>query len=179
MALDHMRLEDLSDREFLLIVAEVAEDGDGWADSQEIADRLDLSKRRLASSRLSWLARWGAVERQHAQDAAGNIRYHRDGKVMHTQHWRLTAVGWQVASGELRKGLESQLDARRRRADAGPHPLGGAPVVELHGPQAGPARVATGDHAAAMIWTPLYGEVRRTWLERILRRLRKGLRHER
>jgi hypothetical protein len=109
VALDSLRLEDLSDREFLLIVTDVADEHDGWADSQEVANRLGLSKRRLASSRLSWLARWGAVEREHQRDEAGNIRYHRNGKPMHTQRWRLTTVGWALASGQMRKGLESQL----------------------------------------------------------------------
>lgn len=110
MALEHLRLEDFSDREFLLIVADITEAHDGWADSQEIADRLDLTKRRFASSRLSWLARWGAVEREHARDEGGNLRWHRDGKPMHTQRWRLTTTGWAIASGSLRKGTETALE---------------------------------------------------------------------
>lgn len=116
MARDSLRLEDLSDREFLLIVNDVIRDvGEGWADSQEIADRLDLATRRLASARLSWLARWGAVEREHRRDEHGAIRYHRNGKPMVTQRWRLTTVGEQLATGRMRKGTQTVLD----RADDG------------------------------------------------------------
>jgi hypothetical protein len=109
---DHLRLEDLSDREFLLIVADVA-DGDGWADSQEVATRLDLTERRIASTRLSWLARWGAVEREHERDESGNMRYRRNGKPFYTQRWRLTDVGLDLATGRLRRSQQKALaDAR-------------------------------------------------------------------
>ena len=108
----HLTLLDLSDREFLLVLMDCMED-DGWADSQQIADKLDLSTRRLASSRLSWLARWGIVEREHARDDTGNLRYHRDGRAMHTQRWRPTAIGSDLATGRLRKAQSSALsDAR-------------------------------------------------------------------
>jgi len=109
---EHLRLEDLSDREILLMIADVA-DGDGFADSLAIATRLDIGgahPRRTVAVRLSWLARWGAVQREHERDEKGNIRYTRDGKVRHTQRWGLTPIGWQVASGELRKGLENALE---------------------------------------------------------------------
>src|SRR3954462_14187160 len=99
MAIDSVRIEDYSDREFLLIVADVAEDEDGWADSEQVAVRMDLSTRRLASSRLSGLRRYGAVEREPVRDEHGNIRYHRNGKPMHTQRWRLTAAGEALAFG--------------------------------------------------------------------------------
>lgn len=106
-----LRLIDLSDREFLLILADLIEEGgEGWVDSADIAIRLDLTERKVASSRLSWLARWGAVEREHRQDDRGNIRYHRNGKVMHTQRWRLTSIGWQLASGDIRKGTRAALE---------------------------------------------------------------------
>jgi predicted transcriptional regulator len=78
MPREHLTLLDLSDREFLLVVMD-ASDGDGWADSQDIANLLDV-ERRNASSRLSWLVRWGVVEREHKRDESGNLRYHRDGK---------------------------------------------------------------------------------------------------
>lgn len=114
MAREHLRLEDLSDREVLLIVADACGSNGDFADSLDIAARLDVGgehPRRTVAVRLSWLARWGAVEREHARDPdTGQLRYHRDGKVMHTQRWRLTASGWAVASGEMRKGLTNQLD---------------------------------------------------------------------
>lgn len=114
MPLDHLRLEDLSDREFLLIVADLIEEsGEGWADSAEIAKRLDLTERRVASSRLSWLRRWGAVEREHERDESGNIRYHRNGKPMHTQRWRLTGIGHDMATGTLRKQQQQALEGAR------------------------------------------------------------------
>jgi hypothetical protein len=112
MPREHLTLLDLSDREFLLVVLDCYED-EGWADSQRVADRLDLSERRHASSRLSWLARWGVVEREHKRDDSGNIRYHRNGKKMQTQRWRLTGIGHDLATGKLRKAQESALAGAR------------------------------------------------------------------
>lgn len=110
MSIDRLTIEDFSDREFLLIVADVAANEDGWADSEQVALRMDLSTRRLASSRLSWLRRYGAVEREHARDESGNIRYHRNGLPMHTQRWRLTPAGEVLAFGKLRKGDQAALE---------------------------------------------------------------------
>lgn len=112
MAREHLRLEDLSDRELLLVIADIAGDG-GYADGLDIAARLDIGgeyPRRTVACRLSWLVRWGALQREYERDEAGNIRYRRDGKVVYTQRWGLTPMGWAVASGELRKGLETQLE---------------------------------------------------------------------
>lgn len=110
MTIDRLRIEDFSDREFLLIVADlIAENGEGWADSEEVAKRMDLTSRRVASSRLSWLRRYDAVEREHVQDEHGNIRYHRNGKAMYTQRWRLTPIGEAIAFGKLRKKDETAL----------------------------------------------------------------------
>jgi hypothetical protein len=143
MSLDRLRIEDFSDREFLLIVADVAAEEDGWADSEQVAQRMDLSTRRLASSRLSWLRRYGAVEREHVRDEAGNIRYHRNGKPMHTQRWRLTTAGQAVAFGKLRKADETALGAAQGRADAAGHALADrAHGRGRYGRQAGFARVA-------------------------------------
>jgi hypothetical protein len=108
---EHLTLLDLSDREFLLVVMD-ASDGDGWSDAQDIANLLDV-ERRNASSRLSWLVRWGVVEREHKRDEHGNIRYHRDGKAMHTQRWRLTPIGADMATGKLRKTQETALSGAK------------------------------------------------------------------
>lgn len=108
MPRESLTIDDFSDREFLLIVVD-AYDADGWADSQEVADRLDLVNRRFASSRLSWLARFGAVEREHRRDATGNLRWRKNGQPMWTQRWRLTAAGEALALGRLRKGDETAL----------------------------------------------------------------------
>jgi hypothetical protein len=107
-ALENLRIESYSDREFLLLIADHAQD-DGWAESLDVARALGFENRRFASARFAWLARYGAVEREHERDEAGNIRYHRNGKMMHTQRWRLTALGQAVAYGRLRKGDETAL----------------------------------------------------------------------
>lgn len=112
MPREHLTLLDLSDREFLLVVMDCA-DEDGWTESQDVANVLDLKSRGSASSRLSWLARWGVVEREHARDEHGQIRYHRDGKAMTTQRWRLTPVGVDMATGKLRKSQENALAGAR------------------------------------------------------------------
>ena len=107
--LERLTILDFSDREFLLVMIDAA-DGEGYATSADIASRLDLKDTRSASSRLSWLVRFGAVEREHARDDTGAIRYHRDGRVMHTQRWRPTELGLAIAQGRLRKGDQSALD---------------------------------------------------------------------
>jgi len=105
---DRLTIDDYSDRELLLIMEDVA-DEDGWASADDVADRLDLSKRAIASSRLSWLKRFGAVEREHERDDSGSLRYHRDGKAMYTQRWRMTKSGRALAHGQLRKKDEAAL----------------------------------------------------------------------
>jgi hypothetical protein len=109
LPLDSLTILDFSDREFLLVLVDVS-DADGWADSEQVANQLDLKGRRLASSRLSWLRRYGAVEREHARDENGSLRYHRDGRVMHTQRWRLTELGESLAYGKLRKADTRALE---------------------------------------------------------------------
>jgi hypothetical protein len=109
MPRETLTLLDLSDREFLLIV-EDAYDADGWADSYEVARRCDLTERRSAAVRLSWLARSGVAEREHARDEGGNLRYHRNGKVMHTQRWRLTDLGHAIAHGSIKAKQQRALD---------------------------------------------------------------------
>lgn len=108
---ESLRIEEFSDREFLLIVGDLAAaDRDGWVDSQEVADALGLAHRRSASSRLSWLRRYGAVEREIARDEHGQIRTHRNGEVVWTQRWCLTKLGEDVANGRLRKSAQTMLD---------------------------------------------------------------------
>jgi len=108
MAREHLTLMDLSDREFLNVVMDVA-DGDGWADSQDVADQLDLNDRRSASSRLSWMRRYEAVEREHERDESGRLLYVGD-KPKYTQRWRLTELGLAMATGKLTKAQESALE---------------------------------------------------------------------
>ena len=109
MALDSLTIDDLSDREFLLVVRDVATD-DGWADSDAIKERLDLAERRIASTRLSWLARWGAVEREYETDEHDRPRVRKSGKFFYTQRWRLTEVGADLIYGALGKRQSEQLN---------------------------------------------------------------------
>jgi hypothetical protein len=108
-----LTLLDLSDRELLLLLRDAA-DGTGFADARDIAARLDLTgdhPHRSVAVRLSWLVRYGAVEREHARDERGNIRYHRNGKAMTTQRWGLTDLGLAMATGKLTKSQEKTLEA--------------------------------------------------------------------
>jgi hypothetical protein len=111
MAIDRLTIEDYSDREFLLIVRDVcAESSDGWTEAEEVAERMGLRHKRLASSRLSWLRRYGAVEKEIERDEAGNIRAARDGKIRYTQRWRLTQLGLSMAVGKLSKTNRAMLE---------------------------------------------------------------------
>lgn len=109
MAIDRLRIEDMSDREFLLVLADCADD-DGWADSQVIADVMDLAERRIASSRLSWLARYGAVEREYETDEHNRPRMRKSGQYFYTQRWRMTERGEALAFGRLRAQTRNSLD---------------------------------------------------------------------
>jgi hypothetical protein len=112
--LESLRLIDLSDREVLLVVADVADD-DGWAYAYDVAERLgvaDAYRRRAGAQRLSWLKRYGAVEREHEADEHGNLMYvagdpHRP---RYGQRWRLTATGEALASGRLRAAQQRAVD---------------------------------------------------------------------
>jgi hypothetical protein len=107
---ESLTILDLSDREFLLIVDEVA-DADGWADSLAIAQALELEHRHSASSRLSWLSRTAELcEREHRRDEHGNLRWHKSGKPMHTQRWKLTELGRAYAYGRLKARQREALD---------------------------------------------------------------------
>lgn len=109
VTVEHLTIDDLSDREFLLVLEDVA-DGDGYAESDVIAAQLNLAKRAIASSRLSWLARWGAVEREAERDEHGNIRTFRDGRTRYTQRWRLTDAGHALAHGALKTRQREALE---------------------------------------------------------------------
>jgi hypothetical protein len=112
MALTSLRLEDYSDREVLLILQDIT-GPDGWADSLEVAERIGLQAehpRRTAASRLSWLQRYGAVEREFARDADGVIRLRRDGRPVYTQRWRLTDRGRTLAAGTLTSRQQESLE---------------------------------------------------------------------
>src|SRR3954471_3203401 len=108
MARLSLTIEDLSDREFLLVVRDLAGD-DGWTDSDAIRERLDLTRRQIASTRLSWLARWGAVEREYETDEHDRPRVRKSGAFFYTQRWRLTEIGEALIYGTLGKRQAEQL----------------------------------------------------------------------
>ena len=112
--LERLRIVDLSDREFLLVMHDLA-DEEGWTDSLAVAQQL-LGKdanRRLAAGRLSWLQRWGVVERQYERDEAGNIRYSAQGLPRWAQRWRLTKEGEAFALGKLTAATERTVGSLR------------------------------------------------------------------
>jgi hypothetical protein len=105
MALDHLRLGDLSDREILLTLMDVA-DHDGYADARDIAMQLAMigdHPHRAVASRLSWLRRYGAVDREEEphkpEDGGPPVR-----------RWRLTQIGEAIATGSLKRAQERALE---------------------------------------------------------------------
>jgi hypothetical protein len=114
MAIERLTIDDMSDREFLLAVHDLRED-DGWTDSEAVRERLNLAERRIASTRLSWLARWGAVEREYRTDEHNRPHLRKNGAFFYTQRWRLTETGAALANGSLRQRQNTELD---RVADA-------------------------------------------------------------
>ena len=109
MPVERLTIDDMSDREFLLAMYDLR-DADGWTDSEQIRERLDLAERRIASTRLSWLQRWGAVEREAERDEYGQLRYTRAGKLRYTQRWQFTEKGAAYAFGQLKAREQQSLD---------------------------------------------------------------------
>lgn len=110
--LTSLTLLDLSDRELLLILRDVA-DGGGWATAVDIAERLGLQgehPHRSVAVRLSWLKRYGAVEREHERHPETGVLLYRGEKPVYTQRWKMTDVGLQMAAGKLTKTQQAALD---------------------------------------------------------------------
>lgn len=102
--LSHLRLGDLSDREILLVLNDVA-DPEGWAEAIDVASQLAMigdHPQRSVSVRLSWLARYGAVEREIVKTRTGGERK--------GQRWRLTPTGAALAMGQLKRAQERALE---------------------------------------------------------------------
>jgi hypothetical protein len=86
MARSHLTLYDYSDRELLLMMLDEADEM-GWVDVHTLAEALVIDHKhpgQCVGTRLSWLRRYGAVER-------------KDG----APEWRLTAMGRALATGGL------------------------------------------------------------------------------
>jgi hypothetical protein len=113
--LSTLKLEDYSDRELLLIIDDLAGE-DGWVFAVDVGERLGMAeehRKRAPATRLSWLVRYGAVEREHLADEYGNLRYIRGdpGRPKYGQRWRLTERGRQIALGKLSAAQERALGA--------------------------------------------------------------------
>ena len=109
----HLTLLDLSDRELLLVLRDVADASTGYALAADIADRLDIGEdgRRSVSVRLSWLSRFGAVEREYRRDSQGRLETTAAGNPVKLQGWKLTDLGFQMATGKLKKTTERSLES--------------------------------------------------------------------
>src|SRR5215471_1778606 len=110
--LEHLRLVDLSDREILLTLVEVA-DEDSFAHAEEIAAKLGMkgdNAKRCVITRLSWLSRYGAVERELLYDELGVPQTTRGGKLKLGQGWKPTEIGYSIANGQLKQNQTKMLE---------------------------------------------------------------------
>lgn len=110
--LTSLKLVDLSDRELLLVLRDVA-DWDGFASAVDVAERLGVRgehPHRSVAVRLSWLKRYGAVEREHERDPHTGALLYRGEKPVYTQRWKMTDTGMAMAVGKLNKSQEATLD---------------------------------------------------------------------
>jgi hypothetical protein len=95
-----LRLENFSDRELLYLLVDMA-DNEGWASAQDIVEMPELraldypEPRRAVALRLSWLTRYGILEREHLRDEDGNFIYIAgdESRPKLGQRWRLTELG--------------------------------------------------------------------------------------
>jgi hypothetical protein len=112
--LEGLTLRDLSDREFLLVIRDAGGVLPTYVTAADIAEHLRLTGDhpiRSVSSRLAWMKRLGAVEREYERDTHGNIRVHAgSGKPITTQGWALSDLGFQMAIGKLTKTQEQSLE---------------------------------------------------------------------
>lgn len=110
----HLRNIDLSDRELLHIMLDVA-DENGYAVSTHIAEQLGIrgaekksgkrSARGIVSARLAWMNRYGFVRRIPPEA----LRLPRTEE----SRWEVTEIGRELAAGRLTKALENSLTSIR------------------------------------------------------------------
>lgn len=98
---DTLRLIDYSDRELLLVVMDEADGADGWASSEGLARRFGVKQIHSVTSRLAWLRRYGAVERDEERALA---------------HWRPTAIGEMLATGDIGAAQQRALEGLKPEA---------------------------------------------------------------
>jgi hypothetical protein len=110
--LEGLRLRDLSDREFLLVIRDAGGVLPLYVTAADISEHLRLTGEhpiRSVSSRLAWMKRIGVVEREYERDRNGNIVEH-NGKPVTLQGWALSTLGFAMAVGKLTKAQEKQFD---------------------------------------------------------------------
>jgi hypothetical protein len=108
-----LTLLDLSDREVLLVMLDCGGAPPMWITAKDVAEKLNLvgdNPSRSVSSRLSWLRRYGAVEREYRRDSNGNIIETAGGKPIYEQGWQLSELGMQIATGKISKTQQASLD---------------------------------------------------------------------
>lgn len=114
-----LTLVDFSDRDLLGLLID-ALDPDGWASSEAISNLPGLKFLReghprpvqCVGSRLGWLWRYGAIEREQMRDEHGTKVYIAGDKSRPklTQRWRLTPLGEAMVKGSLTKAQQAQLE---------------------------------------------------------------------
>lgn len=101
-----LRNIDYTDREMLFVIARVA-DENGIASSLDIANALDIGRNGKLSpagrvaARLSWMRRYGFVERVDPKSV---------NRPTQPSLWIMTAVGAQMIRGQLKKSLIEAID---------------------------------------------------------------------
>jgi hypothetical protein len=106
-----LRNIDYTDRELLHVIESTTSNGDG-ALAQDVAVALgfepDGRGRQSVSVRLSWMVRYGYLDRVDPKEQP-------DGKAGDPVRWVITPLGRELMVGKLSKSVESQID----RASAG------------------------------------------------------------
>jgi hypothetical protein len=111
--LEGLTLRDLSDREFLLVIRDAGGVLPVYVTAADIAEHLRLTGEhptRSVSSRLAWMRRLGAVEREYERDSKGNIMEYSNGKPIMLQGWALSPLGFAMAIGKLTKAQKQSFD---------------------------------------------------------------------
>lgn len=98
-ALTSLKLLDYSDRELLLILMEQSDAAeDGYASTSDVADALGIEgehRRNCVGVRLGYMRRIGAVERDPNSQVG---------------RWVPTPIGKMMATGQIKTGVQKQLD---------------------------------------------------------------------
>ena len=90
-----LRLADFLDEEFLALVADLA-DYEGWVSTHQIAEAIPIDTRNVGS-RLSWMKRYGVVERDPRPGSPTR------------GHWRLTEAGKAMVEARFSQTQEKTL----------------------------------------------------------------------